>query len=328
MLKTLRRLTLAVLAAGLLAVLPGTTGDARARGAESTLRVFVTGNGSVTGSGVTCGVKGSICSASYALGTTITLEAVPSRFSVFAGWSGACNGIAPTCTLDAGAPTTVTATFGYIEVVDVNKVGDGEGTVTSTPEGIDCGYVCAAPFTGDTKVSLVAQPAAGSVFVGWGGSCSGTGTCEVQQSYGAIGITARFELANKSGGGDGGGGGSDGGGTKTRPKTPPRPKTTAPPLGARPFVAKSLGSNVRKTASGHLFTVRLSTTHAARLFLELYRGGTKLSRPKPMKINRGPVTVKIPLPRGAPTGTHQIYATIKSIENGQQANLKWVFTVR
>jgi hypothetical protein len=327
--KTLRRFTLAVLAACLLAVLPGTTGSAGARSAESTLRVFVTGNGSITGSGVNCGVKGSVCSASYALGTTITLEAVPARFSVFAGWSGACNGISPTCTLDAGAPVTVTATFGYIEVVDVNKVGDGEGTVTSLPEGIDCGYVCAAPYTGDTKVSLVAEPAPGSVFAGWGGSCSGTAACEVQQSYGAIGITARFELRDKPDGGDGGddGDGGDGGTTRPPPKTTPKPKTTTPPVGARAFLTRSLGSNVRKTASGHVFTVRLSSTHAALLTLELYRGGTKVSKPKPLKINRGVVTVRVPLARGAPTGTYQIYATIKSIENRRQGNLKWVFRV-
>ena len=51
----------------------------------------------------------------------------------------------------------------------------GNGTVTSSPAGIDCGNVCAGNFSG--SVTLTATPGAGALFAGWSGACSGSGTC-------------------------------------------------------------------------------------------------------------------------------------------------------
>jgi N-acetyl-anhydromuramyl-L-alanine amidase AmpD len=61
----------------------------------------------------------------------------------------------------------------------VSESGLGSGTVTSAPSGINCGSVCAANFPGGTFVTLTATPANGSVFIGWGGACSGTSTCSL-----------------------------------------------------------------------------------------------------------------------------------------------------
>jgi hypothetical protein len=55
----------------------------------------------------------------------------------------------------------------------------GRGTVTSDPAAIDCGSACAHLFTHGTQVTLSATPDPGSVFLGWSGACSGTGTCSV-----------------------------------------------------------------------------------------------------------------------------------------------------
>ncbi len=78
----------------------------------------------------------------------------------------------------------------------VNKTGTGSGTVTSAPEGIDCGGTCSAEFEEGTKVTLTATPAGGSTFSGWSGACSGTASCEVTMSA-AKSVTAEFSLAAK-----------------------------------------------------------------------------------------------------------------------------------
>src|SRR3989442_10984041 len=76
--------------------------------------------------------------------------------------------------------------------MEVSQTCAGAGTVTRTPDGIDCGATCAAAFPHDTLVALSATPAPGSLFSGWsGGGCSGTGTCVVTVSE-ATTVTATF----------------------------------------------------------------------------------------------------------------------------------------
>jgi len=68
------------------------------------------GNGLVTSSpgGISCGAA---CTAAFAGGGSVTLSAAISSGAVFAGWSGACTGTAPTCTLTMNANKAVTATI-------------------------------------------------------------------------------------------------------------------------------------------------------------------------------------------------------------------------
>ena len=73
----------------------------------------------------------------------------------------------------------------------VLKNGAGSGTVTSAPAGINCGATCSAAFAAGTGVTLTATPAVGSVFVGWGGACSGVGSCQVTMTD-ARSVTATF----------------------------------------------------------------------------------------------------------------------------------------
>jgi len=49
----------------------------------------------------------------------------------------------------------------------VARTGDGSGTVIYNPSGIQCGAVCTADFVANQSVTLLALPAANSVFTAW-----------------------------------------------------------------------------------------------------------------------------------------------------------------
>jgi hypothetical protein len=118
--------------------------------------------------------------------------------------------------------------------LSVSKSGTGGGTVNSSPAGIACGLTCTHAFDSGTKVALTATAASGAVFEGWGGACSGTGSCEVTMSA-AQSVSATFEAPvppkeePPAGGGGGSGGGSSGGGNP-----PPSGGRSSPPPAEKP----------------------------------------------------------------------------------------------
>jgi PKD repeat protein len=75
----------------------------------------------------------------------------------------------------------------------VSTDGTGSGEVSSSPAGISCGYSCEASFTAGTAITLTATPDAYSIFTGWLGDCSGTGSCQVTIDQ-ARSVTATFAL--------------------------------------------------------------------------------------------------------------------------------------
>ena len=77
--------------------------------------------------------------------------------------------------------------------VAVQGIAGADGTVTSSPSGIDCGSDCSENYPNGTEVSLTANPAGGSNFVGWGGACFGNEpTCDVTMDLNRS-VTATFE---------------------------------------------------------------------------------------------------------------------------------------
>lgn len=56
--------------------------------------------------------------------------------------------------------------------IDVALGDDALGSVTSDPEGIDCGETCSAVFPEGTEVVLTAHPHPTAAFAGWGGACA------------------------------------------------------------------------------------------------------------------------------------------------------------
>ena len=107
---------------------------------------------------------------------SMTLTAEPAPGSVFAGWSGECNGGNATLLVTLDQPRRCVASFEPLHTLSVTHSGNGLGSVSSDPSGIDCGSTCSADFVQDTAVVLTATAAPGSQFTGWGGECSGTST--------------------------------------------------------------------------------------------------------------------------------------------------------
>jgi hypothetical protein len=67
-----------------------------------------------------------------------------------------------------------------LPALTVTFTGGGFGTVTSSPAGINCTKNCSFGWSVDTQlVTLTAAPNGTSAFTGWGGACTGTGTCQV-----------------------------------------------------------------------------------------------------------------------------------------------------
>jgi hypothetical protein len=82
--------------------------------------------------------------------------------------------------------TTPTSTA----TLTVTRVGNG--TVTSSPAGINCPTDCSEAYVTGTIVTLSAIPSLGSVFSGWsGGGCNGAGSCIFNVNV-ATTVTATF----------------------------------------------------------------------------------------------------------------------------------------
>jgi len=142
------------------------------------LHVVVGGSGAVGSApaGISCGTA---CSKSFAANATVTLTAAASAGSTFAGWSGACAGTSPTCAVTMSAARTVGAAFVAAGAMKLSVAGGAGGVVTTAPGAIDCGVRCIAGFAPGTQVSVVATAKHGYRFAGWGGACSGSGTCDL-----------------------------------------------------------------------------------------------------------------------------------------------------
>jgi YVTN family beta-propeller protein len=92
------------------------------------------------------------------------------------------------------ASSNAVVEIGGALTLTIVKNGDGIGTVTSSPGGIQCGPVCQARFDPATTVTLSAVPNAGSYFQGWSGDCAG-GAVTMNANHTC---TASFSVAGSS----------------------------------------------------------------------------------------------------------------------------------
>lgn len=151
------------------------------------LVVSKTGGGYVssTTSSFQCG---EICSDTTPLNKSVQLRALAYPGMVFVGWSGSCSGTG-LCSLRMSKSQWVGALFEPAGGILLEKIGTGNGSVTSKPAGVSCPETtssCATWHRDGTLITLTATATAkstdkvvASTFVGWAGACFGNGTCTV-----------------------------------------------------------------------------------------------------------------------------------------------------
>jgi len=90
------------------------------------------------------------------------------------------------------------ATPGTAYSLTISLTGNGSGSVTApagTGSGINCGSLCREQYLDGSSVALTATPAAGMLFDGWSGGCSGTTTpLNLTISGAALSCTASFRV--------------------------------------------------------------------------------------------------------------------------------------
>jgi len=134
------------------------------------LTVEKAGQGLITSDGgdIECGSK---CKAAYAIDDKVTLTAQAEPGYQFIDWQGDCLGTKNETLITLDKSKHCLANFALL--LTLEKSGGGEGTLTSDPEGIDCGETCSAPYALNQKITLTAQADTTSEFTGWGGDCEG-----------------------------------------------------------------------------------------------------------------------------------------------------------
>jgi uncharacterized repeat protein (TIGR02543 family) len=135
----------------------------------------------------------------YEYQSSVTAIATPATGYHFVNWTDALDNVVSTnasytFNMPAENRTLVANFLINSYALTVSKTGAGEGTVTSSPSGINCGSTCSASYEHGTSVTLTAATSTGNVFTGWSGEgCSGTGTCVVSMTQ-ARNVTANFDI--------------------------------------------------------------------------------------------------------------------------------------
>ncbi len=160
-------------------------------GAPTTLTVALAprGAGVVTSApqGLECP---SVCSAEFDRGSSVRLDARATGGLAFLGWTGACSGRSPSCSVSMDGEKRVGVSFGR-DVFKLTVSVRGPGRVMSAPPGIACAPRCTATFSRGARVVLRSRPAEGARLVRWGGACKGSRTCTLRITADRV-VTAQF----------------------------------------------------------------------------------------------------------------------------------------
>ena len=168
-----------------------------------TLTANEVGQGTVTSSdgAINCINGSGACSAVYASGSLVTLNATPSSGWAFSGWSGPCSGGNP-CNLVMNSNLTPTATYAVTSSwAIVNKASNSGGitNLTIPPTGTGNLIVAAILFNGGTSVTSVSDNAGNNYVSAGAKAITGNNSIEiwyaVNSRSGATVITPAFGVS-------------------------------------------------------------------------------------------------------------------------------------
>jgi alpha-tubulin suppressor-like RCC1 family protein len=139
------------------------------------LSTTVSAGGRITSEppGLDCGAA---CSFAPGVGE-VRLTATPDLGFAFDSWSGDCTGTAGEAVVAMDAGKSCHATFRRIPgSFLLSTVVEGEGSVTSAPDGINCPGTCLALYPAGTAVDLTAHETPRSLLSFWLDDCAAPGT--------------------------------------------------------------------------------------------------------------------------------------------------------
>jgi hypothetical protein len=247
------------------------------------LRKGGNGNGRVTASNIDCG---TVCSARFDFGKTITVTARPEADSTFAGWNGACASTQTTCTFAVGPLTSIRALFardttaptapGTLSARSATRTSITIGWAASTDNIGVAGYriYLNEAETGTTSATLytVARLACGRTF--------------------RFTVDAVDAVGNRSS----------------------RTGTTA---ATKPcvFSSRLVGVGVRRVAGTRVVNVRLRVSRETKVRLNLARRGRTAAQHR-YSLRVGANLLRLPIPRRAQPGRYQLTITVANPDGG------------
>jgi hypothetical protein len=145
----------------------------------------------------------STLSWSYSNASACTITSQPNP-TIYPSGSGSAstgnlvNDRTYTITCDPGAVDSVIVNVQAASAnYTLNVIKSGQGIVTSvsnpTQTNINCGASCQSTYSQNTIVTLTATPNTGRIFTGWGGACSGIGSCNLTMDNSKT-VTANFAV--------------------------------------------------------------------------------------------------------------------------------------
>lgn len=129
--------------------------------------------------GILCGGSNRQCASTF---SSAKLIATPNPGYEFIRWNGCQAPEGNICYIKPTGKMALSAVFKKLPKFKIKISKNTLGSITSTPAGLNCPdkkKSCVVSFIKGTEVTLNAAPQSGRVFVGWGGACSGTDSCQL-----------------------------------------------------------------------------------------------------------------------------------------------------